>query len=659
MDAAADPRREWLETDGLGGFASGTAGLVRTRRYHALLLTATTPPTGRKVLVNGFDAHVETGHGDQALSTQHYVPDVLHPDGATRVRSFSADPWPTWEFELLDGSRLRQEILVEHGSGTTLIAWTRVSGDGIARLRVRPFLSGRDYHSTHHENTAFAFSAHVRGQAVGFRPYDGVPPILFLTNGTYLHGPAWYRQFFYREEQARGLDATEDLAAPGELVYELDAAAPRAVWIMRADTDTRSERWQRSDVLTLADDIRAREQARRQAFSSPLDRAADAYLVKRGTGRTIVAGYPWFTDWGRDTFIALRGLCLATGHLEIARDILLEWAGTVSEGMLPNRFPDGGDRPEYNSVDASLWYVVAVTELLERANGRPRLLTTAERTRLEQACLAIVDGYSRGTRFGIRADADGLLAAGSPGVQLTWMDAVVNGRVVTPRIGKPVEVQALWINALRAVASLDPQRGHQAAEATASFEQRFWLEDRGFLADVVDVDHVPGTVDATFRPNQILAVGGLPVPLVTGARARQIVDAVAQRLLTPLGLRSLAPDEPGYAARYEGDWAARDGVYHQGTAWAWLLGPFVEAWIRVRQSTPSAKRAARRELLVPLLAHLDEAGLGHVSEIADAEAPFTPRGCPFQAWSLGELLRIDRQVLAGRRAPDARRRQIA
>ncbi|HKB14697.1 MAG TPA: amylo-alpha-1,6-glucosidase, partial [Planctomycetota bacterium] len=391
--------------------------------------------------------------------------------------------------------------------------------------------------------------------------------------------------------------------------------------------------------------LRASEGRRRTAFPSRLHRAADAYLVRRGSGRTVIAGYPWFADWGRDTFLAMRGLCLATGRLEEARDILLEWAGAVSEGMLPNRFPDRGETPEFNSVDASLLYVVAVHEWLRATGEKEKPATPGEREILERAVGAILDGYARGTRHGIRADADGLLAAGVPGLQLTWMDAKVGDRVVTARIGKPVEVQALWLNALRMGGDFSWRWRTLYERGLASFRERFWDERGGHLFDVVDADHERGKTDGSFRPNQILAVGGLPFPVLEGERARRLVDAVEARLWTPIGLRSLAPGEPGYRPRYEGGVLERDSAYHQGTVWPWLLGPFVEAWVRVRGGTAAARREARRRFLDPVLRHLDEAGLGHVSEIADAEAPHKPRGCPFQAWSVGEILRLDLDVL--------------
>ncbi len=643
-----DDRTEWLEADGLGGFSSGTTSGVRTRRYHALLLTATTPPTGRIVLVNGFDAWVDTPSGSFALTTQRYAPEVRHPDGASRIVSFTTEPWPTWEFAMPDGVRLKQEVLIEHGTGTVLVSWSVVAADRPVTLRVRPFLSGRDYHSMHHENGAFRFDAERRGATVAFRPYDGVPCILSSSNGEYRHAPDWYRNFLYEAEQERGLDAVEDLASPGEISWALSASGEQAIWQLRAAAEIPGDVWSSTAVVDRHRAIRTAELKRRRSFATPLDRAADAYLVRRGAGRTIVAGYPWFTDWGRDTFIAVRGLCLATGRFSDARDILVEWAGAVSRGMLPNRFPDHGDAPEFNAVDASLWYVIAASELLNAAGRRSKVVSRADRRALEAAMLEIVAGYAAGTRFGIRMDDDGLLAAGVPGVQLTWMDARVGDRVITPRIGKPVEIQALWLNALSIAAGLDPQWREAFERGMAAFPERFWNEQRGCLSDVVDVDHVRGTRDDTCRPNQILAVGGLPLALITGDRARRIVECIERRLLTPLGLRSLAPDEPGYAARYAGDSPARDAVYHQGTVWPWLMGPFVDAWLRGAGNTDAARAEARSRFVEPLIAHVADAGLGHVSEIADAEQPFTPRGCPFQAWSLGELLRMQRVMLADR-----------
>ena len=644
MSAPFDGRAEWLEADGLGGFASGTVAGTRTRRYHALLLPALTPPTGRVVLVNGFDAWVETEAGSFPLTSQRYAPGVTHPDGVKRIESFGREPWPRWTFLLEDGTRVEQEIFVRSGLPVTALAWRARDAKGVAVLNVRPFLSGRDYHSMHHQNPGFRFDAESADARLVWRPYPGVAGIVSVTNGEYRHAPDWFRNFQYDEERERGLDFTEDLASPGVLRFDL--ARGEAIWLLAPEGGEEEALPAGCDAVARLRGMRAAEKRRRREFASPLHRAADAYLVRRGNGKTIVAGYPWFTDWGRDTFIALRGLCLATGRLADAGGILLEWAGAVSEGMLPNRFPDRGEAPEFNSVDASLWYVVAVHEYLQARAAGKKALPRKDRDRLVAAVEAILDGYSRGTRFGIRMDDDGLLMCGEPGVQLTWMDAKVGDWVVTPRIGKPVEIQALWLNALRIGALLSPRWEEPARRALASFATRFWVEALGHLNDVADVDRRAGSADPTFRPNQVLAVGGLPFPLLEGDRARRVVDAVEARLWTPLGLRSLAPGEPGYTLRYQGGVRERDGAYHQGTVWPWLIGPFVEAWVRVRGGTAKAKAEARERFVEPLIRHLDEAGLGHVSEIADAEAPHTPRGCPFQAWSLGEVLRVQHAVLA-------------
>ena len=633
---------EWLETDGRGGYASGTVAGMRTRRYHALLLVATAPPTRRMVLVNGFDAWVTTPAGRFALSSQRYAPGVTAPDGASRIVRFDAQPWPRWVFELEDGTRIEQEILLPQRANAVVVAWRVAKPTPGVALVVRPFLSGRDHHALHHENAAFRFDAVVSNERIAWRLYDGVPGVVAWSNADYLHRPEWYRNFEYDAERDRGLDHNEDLASPG--IFSWDLSSDDAVLILGATGLDATAPALGETALDAATRWRVVEKERRTG--SRLLRSASCYLVQRGDGQSVIAGYPWFTDWGRDTFIALRGLCLATGQLDAARSILLQWAGAVSEGMLPNRFPDGGESPQYNAVDASLWFIIAVHEFLEAGTHGAVLLANADRAALVAAVDAILDGFTTGTRYRIHCDADGLLAAGEPGVQLTWMDAKVGDWVVTPRIGKPVEVQALWLNALRIGSAFTPRRAEALRRGLQAFEARFWNAEAGCLYDVVDADHRAGAVDASFRPNQIFAIGGLPYPLLGGARARKVVDAVEALLLTPLGLRSLAPDDPAYQPHYQGSARERDAAYHQGTVWPWLIGPFTEAWLRVRGNTDAAKCEARARFLAPLLQHLDEAGLGHIAEIADGEAPHTPRGCPFQAWSLGEVLRLDRWVLA-------------
>jgi predicted glycogen debranching enzyme len=606
-----NPAAEWLEADGRGGFASGTASGIRSRRYHALLLAASAPPAGRFVLVNGFDAWVETRAGRISISSQRYTPDVTAPDGSGRLEGFAPEPWPSWNYRLGDGLTLRQELFVPQGIPAVVMTWRAREG----RLVVQPFLSGRDYHSLHHYNPAFRFEPEKKDGRLTWQTYPGVPPIQVATNGRYEHFPTWFWNFQYDEERARGVDFVEDLPTPGTFTWDLSQGE---AFLVFSTEPLREEVGQ----------LREAEARRRKAFASSLHRAADAYLVKSRRGRTIVAGYPWFTDWGRDTFVAMRGLCFSTGRFEEAREILLCWAATVTEGMLPNRFPDQGEAPECNSVDASLWYVLAVQEFL-----RLSPCSREERAALMRAVEAILEGYSKGTRFGIRADADGLIRAGEPGLQLTWMDAKVGDIVVTPRIGKPVEIQALW---LKALSGLGARWSGPQAKGLEAFRSRFWNEASSGLYDVIDADHVSGRVDGSFRPNQIFAA-----ELLDPARARRMLDAVESRLVTPAGLRSLAPEEPGYRGRYEGGPAGRDGAYHQGTVWPWLMGAFVEAWIGVRGNSASARSEARDRFVKPLLAQTELLGLGHLFEIADGDAPHAPRGCPFQAWSVGELLRLD------------------
>ena len=642
---------EWLEADGLGGFASGTVSGVRTRRYHALLLPATTPPTGRMTLVNGFDAWVEVGGQRVAITTQRYLPDVLSPDGADRIEMFTHEPWPTWTFRVAPGITVSQEIFVPHGRPVVIVRWALVQAPARTSIQlvVRPFLSGRDYHSMHHENGSCRVEPQLDGDTARWRLYDGTPEIVSRANAGYRHEPVWYHNFLYTAERERGLDDSEDLLSPGTLTFDLELAP--AVWMLEAGAPS-----VKTDLVGTVEALRKYERVRRGAFASSLDRAADAYLVRRGEGLTVVAGYPWFTDWGRDTFIALRGLCLATGRYDDARSILLEWSDAISLGMLPNRFADSGGVPEFNAVDASLWFIVAVRELVDAADLAKTPLHGVDRDRLLVAVTKILEGYSAGTRYGIRLDDDGLLACGEPGAQVTWMDAKVGDWVVTPRVGKPVEVQALWLSALMFASRWGARWQAIVERGHVNFARKFWNHNGQCLYDVVDVDHVPGQVDPLFRPNQIFAAGGLGDSLLDPNRTRSVVDAVERRLLTPLGLRSLAPGEPGYTAHYIGGPRERDGAYHQGTVWPWLLGPFVDAWLAVRGNTDDAHREAHERFIAPLMPHLDDAGLGHVSEIADAEAPFTPRGCPFQAWSLGELLRVHSKVSAPGTVKEIQRR---
>lgn len=647
---------EWLEADGLGGFAMGTASGVRTRRYHGLLTAAATPPTGRRALVAALEVEVDVGAGRRALSTHRYHPGVLHPDGHTRLVGFHAEPAPRRIFRLDGGARVVETVVVPRGQAAVVVAFALDGPAPGARVFVRPLLAMRDVHALRRRTDDVRPGAYVASDAPGevsrvdWAPVAGEPTVACRFTGKYRHEPLWYRDFVYEEERRRGYDDTEDLFSPGELELDLSDGAAHVMFhalVPGAGAPTTG-----FDVEPRA--WFEREIARRSALPSALDRAAESYLVRRGTGATVVAGYPWFADWGRDSFIALRGLCLARGELQAAGEVLEAWAEVVSSGMLPNRFVDSTELPEYNAVDASLWFVVAVGELLDTCARAGASVAEPRRRLLSGATRAILEGYATGARHGIRMDSDGLLAAGEPGVQLTWMDAKVDGRVITPRIGKPVEVQALWANALAVGAREEARWADLLERVRSAFTARFWDPQLGYLCDVVDVDHVPGRCDRTLRPNQVLAVGGLPLALVRGSMATAIVETLERELVTPVGLRTLPRGHADYRGRYAGGPVERDEAYHQGTVWPWLLGPFVEAWVRARGNDDAARRDARARFLAPFREHLRVAGLGHVSELFDGDAPHGPGGCPFQAWSLGELLRLERVVLAERDREGAR-----
>ncbi|HZI40369.1 MAG TPA: amylo-alpha-1,6-glucosidase [Gemmatimonadaceae bacterium] len=645
-------RREWLVTDGLGGCAMGSADGIRTRRYHAYLIVAAPRDERRFALVNDIELWVDTPEGAVALSSHRYMPNVVHPDGASRLVGFEAEPWPTWRFDLGNGLTIVQQLFAPRTTARAAMVLTwRAIGSGESatdlKLRARPLLSGRDFHALHRQNPDFRFQPeHVEKESWLWRPYTGVPPILLHANAKYQHEPLWFRNFSYVEERARGLDDVEDLASPGELTWTLGGSEGGDAVLML----TVPEEWggyeTAGNVVAECQALRNSERARIGAFRTRLHHSADEYLVRRGERDTIIAGYPWFTDWGRDTFIAVRGLCLEAGRLEEAERILLSWCATLSEGMMPNTFPTEGNEPRYNSVDASLWFVIAAQAFLDATARKGRWLDPTLARRLTDASQEILESYARGTRYGIRMDTDALLAAGEPGIALTWMDAIVDGQPITPRIGKPVEIQALWVNALVIGSRWNERWGDLADEASESFGERFWNARRGCLYDVVDVDHESGRQDDRIRPNQIMAVGGLRIALLAGDQARQVVDVVERELWTPMGLRTLARGEPEYATACAGPPASRDRAYHNGPAWPWLMGPFVDAWVRARAAgagpfaAKAARADARRRFLGGLARHLDAAGIGHVSELADGDEPWTPRGCPFQAWSVSELLRL-------------------
>jgi predicted glycogen debranching enzyme len=604
---------EWLETDGRGGFASGTVGGWRTRRYHAWLLMVHPSSGERYALINGAEVVIATAAGTFLLSCQEFENTPLQAESVPWLEDFQSDPWPRWRWRLPDGTCVEQELLVLRRGSECLVRWRLVAGDH-AELRVKFLFSGRSLHALHHENAAFDFTPTHEDGWMCWSPYVGVPRTCILSRqAEFTPEPQWYRRFFYAEEAVRGFPAVEDLAVPGVWTAVLTKKRGVAEFVL-ADTPTAA--WEQHYQGELS---------RRQAFTSPWQKAAEDYLIRRRDGKpTIIAGYPWFTDWGRDTFISLHGLCLSSGKHRLAEEILLNWSHWEKDGLLPNRFPDFGEVPEYHSVDAALWFIIA-------ADRSSKPMEEA----LRHTVLRIVEQFRRGTHFGIRMDSDGLLTCGEEGLQLTWMDAKIGDWVVTPRRGKPVEIQALWINALQIASRFQPDLAKLVEQASDAFVARFWLEEGGYLADVVD------ELDISLRPNQLFALGGLPKVLLPKAKAARALAAVERHLLTPLGLRTLAPYDPQYRPTYAGGPVARDGAYHQGTVWPWLLGAYWDAWKHLH---PYAEHAAKlAELLAPLRLHRLQHGLGHISEIADATSPHQPNGCPFQAWSVAEYIRLEQE----------------
>ncbi len=657
--------REWLVTNGLGGFASATVGGANTRRYHGLLVAALRPPVERTVMVAKLDARVHHGGQTFELATNEYLDGTITPHGYRNLYSFELQgQLPVWTW-LVGDALIEQRVWMAHGSNTTYVSYTLRRGSDPVALEVQPLCTHRDYHSQHRGHR----DSRVNPCAGGFEviAYEGARGYrILLESGDYEILPEWHWNFRHRVESERGLDEAEDLFRPALIRLQLQPGKSQTI-ILTAEPgepvpSTQSLECEMARQLELA--TRNTTDKTSAEWIGQLKLAADQYIVERrdgqgnALGHTVIAGYPWFSDWGRDTMIALPGLTLSTGRYDIAASVLRTFARFVSEGMLPNRFPDGGEQPEYNTVDATLWYFIAVDEYLRRSND------AALRKELYPVLRDILRWHFDGTRYGIRMDADdALLQAGEPGVQLTWMDAKVGDWVVTARIGKPVEINALWFNALsimRDMAKLEQDAESMrlfetlAVRVAKNFNERFWYAQGGYLYDVIDgpeghQDPQGGRVDASLRPNQIFAVS-LRHPLLDASRARSVIDVCARELWTPVGLRSLAPTDSRYVPIYQGDSRQRDGSYHQGTVWNWLLGPFALAHYRVYSNA-----ALARSYLQGVEAHLREACIGQISEIMDGAAPFAPRGCYAQAWSVAETLRAWSEINESEAAADARR----
>lgn len=641
-DLQAGLGREWLETNGLGGFACGTIVGVHTRRYHGLLTAALNPPGGRMLLLSKLEETLVLGDSRIGLSTNEYATNeyagAIHPEGYLLVSSFRLDPFPIWTFEV-EGARLEKSVFMPQGSNTVQVEYKLLQAPPGAKilLEVCPLVAFRDYHSTTHENGTFNRALEIATNLASLQPYQGLPRLYFAHDAAQLQEQGyWYRNFLYRVEQERGLDSREDLFNPLVLAWKLSDKQSATVIASTEQKDIRE-----------AATVRKTEVQRRQELlaSSPVDDpliraltvATDQFLVRRSEEWTVIAGYPWFTDWGRDTMVSLPGLTLFTGRSARAKSILRNFARQTDMGMLPNRFVDSGEKAEFNTVDATLWFFEAARAYAASTNDYDFV-----RHELYPVFTQMIDFHVKGTRYNIKIEEDGLLHAGAPGAQLTWMDAKIGDWVVTPRSGKPVEIQALWYNALRIMEDLaarfeDEERRKQysglASLASETFNRVFWNKDLHCLYDVVE----DGGPDRSIRPNQIFTVS-LHYSMLSAERARAVVDTVERELLTPAGLRTLNPGDPRYRGTYQGDQRSRDSAYHQGAVWPWLLGPFISAYVKVNGGSEQARSRAH-ELLRGMEEHLTEAGLGQISEIFDGDAPHQPRGCFAQAWSVAEILR--------------------
>ena len=624
---------EWLETNGLGGWSSSSIIGCNTRRYHGLLVAATKPPTERTILLSKLDETIVINDERFELGVNDYG-DAISPKGNQFLRSFTKELFPQWTYEV-NGIQLKKTVAMIHDENTVVIMYDVIKASKPFTMEILPLMAGRFYHSMNHEGPQMHWEVDFDNGQFHNKPDGNLDVYINVPGSTYQHEPRWFKNFNYAIEKYRGQEFTEDLFNHGIFSVNLKKGDSLGIIISTDNTSGRDAR-----------ELLAKESLRRQLLlnDQPDDEtlqqlvlAADQFIVKRGEDlKTVIAGYHWFTDWGRDTMISLPGLCLSTGRFEDAKKILAAFAGSVSQGMLPNRFQDNGEAPEYNNVDGTLWYFIAVHKYLQATNDKKFVLNE-----ILPVLKDIIEWHRKGTRYHIHDEADGLLFSGEEGVQLTWMDAKVGDWVVTPRTGKAVEIQALWYNALRiyvGLLSLNKEKmeaaiiAKKAATVKNSFMQQFWSGQDNYLYDVIEGNYK----DNSLRPNQLFAIS-LPYPVIDGKHGKAVLKIVEEKLYTPVGLRSLPENDSRYIGIYGGDAMHRDSSYHQGTVWSWLLGPYVDAVMKTESKNPNAKA---RKIIDAFKYHLNEGCIGTVSEIFDADAPHHPRGCIAQAWGVAEVLRV-------------------
>ncbi|HZY80370.1 MAG TPA: amylo-alpha-1,6-glucosidase [Cyclobacteriaceae bacterium] len=624
---------EWLETNGLGGYSSGTVAGSNTRRYHGVLVAAMQPPVGRMVVLSKLEETLVVKDQRFELSANQY-PGAVHPQGFQYLKSFSRNLFPEFVYEA-GGIEIKKTISAIHGEDTVVILYEVLQAKNKFTLELMPLASCKDFHSEARANDSIYKNYLFDDGVFQTLNYEACPEIFISVPGSsFAESKGWYYNYEHAVEQGRGLDYKEDLYTHGHFEVTLQQGDKLGVIVSISDPKSR-------DAAGLVETEAARRDAlaKQFAFNDSLRRlalAGDQFIVKRGELNTIIAGYPWFADWGRDTMISLPGLCLTTGRHHDFRNIIRAFADSVSQGMLPNRFPDHGETPEYNTIDATLWFFVAIYKYYFATRDKEFITT------LLPVLTDIVEWHYKGTRYNIRVDPqDELLAGGQDKVQLTWMDAKIGDWVVTPRKGKVVEINALWYNALNILSYFHTECGAidaakdwktKADRVYESFNEKFWNDMRGCLFDYIDWSET----NADLRPNQLYAIS-LPFPLLTKQRATKVLKVVTDQLLTPKGLRTLERSHPDYKYLCSGEIYARDGAYHQGTVWSYLIGPYIDALFFVKGD--KARKEAIR-IMDGFLKDLDETCIGSISEIFDAEEPHTARGCFAQAWGVAEALRV-------------------
>lgn len=663
-DLSKATEKEWLETNGLGGYASSTIIGANTRRYHGLLMAATRPPLGRTLMLSKLEEFLCINGEEFPLSTNIY-PNAVYPEGHKNLVQFSLNPFPTFEYSV-NGIDIKKIVFMVYGENTTVILYQvncRGERPFASTLTVRVMVAFRDYHWITHENPAFKTDYKIPANGgICLQPYEGFTPMYLFHNAEAMDNTSfWYKNMEYPKENERGLESHEDHFSPFAMHFDLNKGTDCHIVasanefnkldvfeLLEKETEHRKNISIKDNCYEMAHRRPNHPPSRGRELDGVEDKllrlcnsllsVSDSFIVKRESDKkSIIAGYHWFGDWGRDTMISLPGLSLVQGRFEDAREILLSFAQYISKGMIPNRFPDYGETPEYNTVDASLWYIQAVYQYLRFAKDFKTI-----RKDLFGVLKEIIEHYQKGTRYNIHMDSDGLIYAGVAGVQLTWMDAKVGDWVVTPRMGKAVEINALWYNALKIMSFLareidlsseSKDYNNLAQKVNKSFNDAFWFDEGQYLYDFINGE----TKNTAIRPNQIFAVS-LPYSMLSKKRQRNVVEIVREHLLTPYGLRSLSPKDNDYIGRYCGNVCERDRAYHQGTVWAWLIGPYISAYAKAYAGNKDTLKYIKG-LFVPFYEHLYEAGLGTVSEIFDGDPPHTPRGCISQAWSVAEILR--------------------